>query len=315
MTDSAEFTTAVESLRNRLRLHCYRMLGSASDSDDMVQETLLRAWKARESLADPARMRPWLFRIATNACLDELAKRPRRLLASDLGPATPGDRFPPAPHSDEIPWLEPMPDAWLGGMQDDPAARYTLRESVALAFVAALQVLSPAQRAVLLLRDVAGFTAEETAAALEQSVAATNSSLHRARAAIEQTAGTDPAAFAQRPADGVVARYVRAIAEHDLETMLALLHDDIHTTMPPSPTWVAGRADNELFYRRMFASWAAGDTRVVPIGVNGSLGFEFHRGGELRAIESIETRGDKLYRMHHFMQPAVVALFRGARGA
>jgi RNA polymerase sigma-70 factor, ECF subfamily len=129
MTDSPDFTTAVERLRGPLRLHCYRMLGSASDSDDMVQETLLRAWRARESLADPARIQPWLFRIATNACLDELAKRPRRLLASDVGPPSPGDRYPPSPHTDEIPWLEPMPDAWLESAQDDPAATRCARAS------------------------------------------------------------------------------------------------------------------------------------------------------------------------------------------
>src|SRR6185503_6039640 len=128
------FTAAVEPLRGALRLHCYRMLGSSHDSDDMVQETLLRAWRARDTLEDPARLKPWLFRIATNACLDELAKRPRRLLASDVGPSSPGDRFPPSPHTDEIPWLEPMPDGWLANAHDDPAARYTLRESVALAF-------------------------------------------------------------------------------------------------------------------------------------------------------------------------------------
>lgn len=309
MIDSPDFTLAVERLRGSLRLHCYRMLGSASDSDDMVQETLLRAWRSRESLADPERIRPWLFRIATNACLDELVKQPRRLLASDVGPSSAGDRYPPSPPSDEIPWLEPMPEAWLGTTPDDPAARYTLRESVALAFVAALQVLNPAQRAVLLLRDVAGFTAEETAAALDQTLSATNSSLHRARATIEEAAGADPAAYTQPPAAHVVASYVRAIAERDIDAMLALLHDDIHTTMPPSPTWIAGRADNELFYRRMFTGWNPGDTRVVPIGVNGTLGFEFHRGGVLRAIEAIETRHDKLYRMHHFMQPALIALF------
>src|SRR5262245_20338188 len=175
MTDHTEFTAAVESLRPVLRLHCYRMLGSSHDSDDLVQETLLRAWRKRDTLADPARVKPWLFRIATNACLDELAQRPRRALAADLHPPVPGDTFPPAPPTDDAPWLEPMPDTWLVGCATDPAARYTLRESVALAFVAALQVLSPAQRATLLLRDVAGLSAEEAADALDQSLSATNS--------------------------------------------------------------------------------------------------------------------------------------------
>ena len=297
-----DFASAVEPLRRALRVHCYRMLGTAHDSDDLVQETLLRAWRARESLADPARLRPWLFRIATNACLDELARRPRSVLASDVGAPSPAGH-PPAAPADEIPWLEPMPDAWLPH-DHDPAARYALRESVALAFVAALQVLSPAQRAVLLLRDVVGFSAEETAAALDQTVAATNSSLHRARRAIE-----DVEPGPSDIDDAVVARYVRAIAEQDVDAMLALLHEDIHTTMPPSPTWIAGRFENERFYRRMFAGWSPGEVRVVPIGVNGGLGFEFHRGGELRAIEAVEVRAGRIYRMHHFMQPAVVAVF------
>src|SRR5690606_22568153 len=143
----------VEPHRPSLRLHCYRMLGSSHDCDDMVQETLLRAWRARASLSDPSRAGAWLHRMATNVCLDELARRPRRALAMDL--SDPAD--PTAPHAapiEDAAWLEPMPDAWLAGARSNPAARYAVRESVALAFVAALQVLSPTQRAILLLRDV-----------------------------------------------------------------------------------------------------------------------------------------------------------------
>src|SRR5215475_13294157 len=184
-----EFSAAIAPLRAGLRLHCYRMLGSSHDSDDMVQETLLRAWRARDSLADPARVKPWLYRIATNACLDELARRSRRGLVSDVVPPVRGDSYPPAPPPEDAAWLEPMPDRWLTGAAADPEARYTLRESVALAFVAALQVLVPAQRATLLLRDVVGLRAEEAAEALDQSVSAANSALHRARAAVEDKVG------------------------------------------------------------------------------------------------------------------------------
>src|SRR5262245_33345279 len=140
MTAATDFATAIESLRPGLRLHCYRMLGSSHDSDDMVQEALLRAWRARGSLADPGRVKPWLYRIATNACVAELARRSRRALASDLGPNVPGSTYPPAPPIEDAAWLEPMPDHWLASCDRDPQARYTLRESVALAFVAALQV-------------------------------------------------------------------------------------------------------------------------------------------------------------------------------
>jgi RNA polymerase sigma-70 factor, ECF subfamily len=315
MTDLKAFAAALEPLRLGLRLHCYRMLGSSHDSDDMVQETMLRAWGARDALEDPSRIKPWLYRIATNACIDELARRSRRAMAPALGPASPGDAFPPAAPIDDAAWLEPMPDAWLAGCEQDPEARYLLRESVALAFVAALQVLSPAQRAMLLLRDVVGLSADEAARALDQSVSAANSALHRARAAIDhQVARRDPGAFAAAPADEpVLARYVRALEAHDIDEMIALIHDDMHTTMPPSPTWLAGYADNAAFYRRMFARWGDEAIRAAAIGVNGGLGVAFQRGGAVRAIEAIEVRDGKLLRMHHFMQPQVIALFTSSR--
>jgi RNA polymerase sigma-70 factor (ECF subfamily) len=307
--DDATFSAAVEPLRGALRVHCYRMLGSSHDSDDMVQETLLRAWRARGALEDPARVRPWLYRIATNACLDELKARPRRVLASALNPPS-APVLPAAEPLDEALWLEPMPDAWLVA-EADPAARYTLRESVALAFIAALQVLTPTQRAALLLRDVVGLSAEEAAETLGQSVSATNSVLHRARATIdERVARRDPAGFADATADAAVLEaYVRAIAASDVEAMIALMHDDIHTTMPPSPTWIAGRAANEAFYRAMFARWRPGDATVTPLGANGQPGFAFARGGKVLAIEVVELQDGRILRMHHFMQPALLPLF------
>lgn len=306
------FAATVAPMRGALRLHCYRMLGSSHDSEDMVQEALMRAWRARDTLEDPTRLVPWLYRIATNACLDELERRPRRVLASELRPAA----DPAVPYADpleEALWLEPMPDAWMAGTLPDPAARYQLRESVALAFVAALQVLTPPQRAALLLRDVVGMSANETAAALGQSVSATNSALHRARTMIdERVARRDPASFEPTDADAAVLdAYVRAIADCDIEAMVSLLHDDIHTTMPPSPTWVAGRADNEVFYRVMFARWQVGRVAVTPLGANGQPGFAFHRDGIVRAIEVVEVLDGAILRMHHFMQPALLPLFGG----
>jgi RNA polymerase sigma-70 factor (ECF subfamily) len=311
----ASFSGAVEPLRGALRLHCYRMLGSSHDSDDMVQETMLRAWRARDTLDNPARLRPWLYRIATNACLDELAKRPRRVLASDLRPASDPAAAAEGP-LDEALWLEPMPDAWLAGAESDPDARYGLRESVALAFIAALHVLTPAQRAILLLRDVVGMSADEAAVALDQSVSAVNSALHRARTTIdERVARREPESYIATPEDSVaLAAYVRAIAECDVEAMIRLMHDDIHTTMPPSPTWIAGRAANEIFYRAMFAKWRVGDVSVTALGANGQNGFAFHRGGQVRAIEVVELCDGLIARMHHFMQPELVRLF-GSCGA
>ena len=306
--NDTELSPVLEPLRGALRLHCYRMLGSASDSDDMVQETMLRAWRARDSLVDPTRVKGWLFRIATNVCLDELAKRSRtRALASALGRASPGDIHPPAAALEDAAWLEPMPDTWLVAQTSDPAARYTLRESVALAFVAALQVLSPAQRAALLLRDVVGLTAEEAAEALDQSVSATNSVLHRARVAIEERVA--PSRELSADDQRVIAKYVHALASHDIAAMIALVHEDLHTTMPPSPTWIAGYADNVAFYRRMFARWGDQQIRAIEIGVNGGFGCAFYRGGVLRAVEAIEVADGKIHRVHHFMQPAVIAQF------
>jgi RNA polymerase sigma-70 factor (ECF subfamily) len=159
-------------------------------------------------------------------------------------------------------------------------------------------------------------------------VSAANSALHRARAAIEhKVARRDPAAFAGAVGgaaagaaagaaidEAVIARYVRALEDHDIAAMIELVHDDMHTTMPPSPTWIAGYAENVEFYRRMFARWDGVAIRAAPIGVNGGPGVAFHRDGELRAIEAIEVRDGKLLRMHHFMQPAVIAAFaRAAR--
>lgn len=185
------FEALVEPHRATLRLHCYRMLGSSHDSDDMVQETFVRAFRAQHTLEDPATARAWLHRIATNVCIDELAKRPRRARGPELGP--PADpEAPLAARTPDAEWLEPAPSAWLSGVtpeEGSPAAQYTMKESVALAFVAALQVLTPPQRAVLLLRDVVGLSAAETAEALACSVSSANSTLHRARVAIEERVG------------------------------------------------------------------------------------------------------------------------------
>jgi RNA polymerase sigma-70 factor (ECF subfamily) len=313
MPTPAETFAAAEPLRGALRLHCYRMLGSSHDSDDMVQETMLRAWRARDTLVEPARLKPWLYRIATNVCLDELARRPRRVLASDHGPpADPGART--ADPIEEAVWLEPMPDTWLGDVAADPGATYALRESVALAFVAALQVLPAAQRAALLLRDVVGLSADETAEALAQSVPATESALRRARVTVEEkVARRDPASFVPSPADEeVLARYLRALVAHDIDAMIALMHDDLETTMPPSPTWIAGRAANAIFYTNMFRSFAGQDIQLRPTGANGRPAFTFHRGGVFRAVEVVEVRDGLVARVHHFMEPALLPLFAPA---
>src|SRR5690606_23131929 len=196
------------------------------DADDMVQETLTRAFRSQSTLEDPSLVRPWLYRIATNVCLDELAKRPRRARGPELGPPHAPD-VPPPERTPETEWLGPLPSAWL--VAQGPAAQYRAKDSGALAFVAALQVLTPPQRAVLLLRDVVGLTAEETATTLESSVSAVNSALHRARTALEARVGPRArwSPDAAEPVDrALLQRYLSAWESGDLEAVVALLHEE-----------------------------------------------------------------------------------------
>jgi RNA polymerase sigma-70 factor (ECF subfamily) len=317
-SDDALFLRSIEPLRGAIRLHCYRMLGSSHDGDDVVQETLLRAWRAKDSLDDPARLKPWLYRIATNVCLDELKRRPKRLFPSDAFPPTENAR-PPLPRLEEPIWLEPMPDTWLEGLDErDPQARYALKESVALAFVAALQCLSPVQRATLLLRDVVGLSAAETATALEASLEAVNSALFRARAALGgKLGGSEPADIAahNRVDEQILERYVRAFETADLDALVALFHQDMRTTMPPAPTWIAGRTANERFYRLMFGALAPGEFRHLRIGANGQPALAFYRSPApgapqvLAAIQLVTTRDGGLAAVDHFMLAEVYPLF------
>ena len=229
----------------------------------------------------PARLKPWLYRIATNACLDELARRPRRVLASDLGPAEVAvgvaagrfDRRGPSGSSRcRTPGWAPGTTirrratrcARASRSRSSPRCRCCRRRSARPCSCATWSGCRPTRRPV----------------ALDQSVSATNSALHRARVAIEERVrAAIPASFAPTPTDeAALARYVRALADADVEAMIAIMHDDIQTTMPPSPTWLAGRAENESFYRRMFAAWTPGQVRAQPLGANGQPGFAFYRG-------------------------------------
>ncbi|MDP9003088.1 MAG: RNA polymerase subunit sigma-70 [Myxococcota bacterium] len=313
-----DFLRSVEPLRPAIRLHCYRMLGSSHDGDDVVQETLLRAWRAKDSLGDPERLRSWLYRIATNVCLDELKRRPRRLLASNASPPS-EDARPPFPRVEEPVWLEPMPDAWLADAEPaDPHARYALKESVALAFVAVLQCLSALQRATLLLRDVVGLSAQETAEALGIGVVAANSALFRARAAVEEKlGGCDSSAVARHNEvdETLLAQYVRAFEEANLDAIVALFHDELRTTMPPVPLWIAGRAANDRFYRRMFGNLLPGQYRHLRVDANGAPALAFYRPAStgalhtLAAIQLVTTRDGAVVGIDHFMMPEVLPLF------
>ncbi len=312
------FSELLQRHGNELRLHCYRLLGSSHDSDDMLQETLARAWRAKATLQHAENGRAWLYRIATNVCLDELGRRKKRLLASEAGPAA-VEPNPVIGPGDRETCLEPCPDMWLEGVPGDPGARYEQREAVALAFVAALQHLTPTQRATLLLRDVVGFSAEETSKTLELGLEATNSALFRARAAVEsKIAGKEPAAFASaslRDVDSLLERYLRAWNEFDLDAFVALLHDEVVTTMPPAPTWIARRPANVAFYRPMFAAQRRSSLRAVPIAANGERAFAFYRSTSpeepfrLRAIHLVAVRDTRIARIDHFMLPELHRVF------
>jgi RNA polymerase sigma-70 factor (ECF subfamily) len=313
------FEALVEPHRATLRLHCYRMLGSSHDSDDMVQETFVRAFRARHTLEDPATARAWLHRIATNVCIDELAKRPRRARGPELGPPADPD-VPPAPPNPDAEWLEPAPSAWLSGTtpeEGSPASQYTIKESVALAFVAALQVLTPPQRAVLLLRDVVGLSAAETAEALACSVSSANSTLHRARVALEERVGprADWSPEVEAVDRELLERYVRTWENGDLDAIIALLHDDVTLSMPPSPTWIAGRSDVAHFFtKRMHQAVREKRFRAVLVGASGRTGAGFYRIGDdgqgaFLALQALETKEGRIRVIDHFTSASAHAAF------
>src|SRR5262245_50408548 len=263
-----EFELAVGPFRGELLVHCYRMLGSVHDAQDLVQETLARAWRAFDRY-DPNRasLRTWLYRIATNACLNALQARKRRPLPSGVGQPfdDPDAAFVPAL---DVPWLEPFPDALLT-RTDDPGERAVERARLRLAMVAALQLLSARQRAVLILREVLDVPAAEVATVLDTTTAAVNSALQRARARLD-AAGLDLDTVSE-PADAqraVVDRYVAAFEQADVAGLTELLADDVVLEMPPMMNWYIGPARYAGFIARVFATRGT-DWQMVPVVANG----------------------------------------------
>jgi RNA polymerase sigma-70 factor (ECF subfamily) len=313
----------MELYRAPLRLHCYRMLGSSHDSDDMVQETFVRALRSLHTLSERAALRGWLYRIASNVCLDELRRRStRRARGPELGPPNHPDEPQPAATPDDA-WLEPIPSAWLPASvsEMDPAAHYTLKESVALAFVAALQVLTPAQRAVLLLRDVVGLSAQETAQALACSLSAANSSLQRARAALEERVGARASWSPEQaePVDRVLLeRYMRAWETGDLDAVIALLHAEVTISMPPIPIWFSGRdAVARFFTHRVHKTLAARPFRTRWVAVSGNPAVAFYRvhdDGQAHffAFQTFELKDGRIAVIDHFSANSGHAAFFAA---
>lgn len=274
------FRRLVELHQADLRAHCYRMLGSLHDAEDALQETFLRAWRALGRFEGRSSTGTWLYRIATNACLDAIARRPKRVLPVDYGPPTARQGDPGEPLVESV-WIEPYPDDALG-LADGyagPEARYERREAVELAFVAALQHLPARQRAVLILREVLGFSAREVAETLETTVASVNSALQRARAAVDgrlpersQQATLRELGDAQIRA--LVERYVDAWANGDVEALRALLAADATFSMPPWAEWWRGREAIAGFAKSAVEFCA--ESRTLPARANGQVGIAYY---------------------------------------
>jgi RNA polymerase sigma-70 factor (ECF subfamily) len=279
--DEQAYSRLVEPYRGELHAQCYRMLGSVHDAEDAMQEAMLRAWRGMSRFEGRSSLRSWLYTIATNTCLNAIAKRPKRVLPIDYGPAADPHETPGRPVVESV-WVEPYPDEIIG-IEDGyaaPDARYEQREAVELAFVAALQHLPPNQRAVLILREVLGFSAKEVADALETSVASVNSALQRARAAVdervpEQSQQETLRTLGDDEVRELVDRYVDAWERNDVEAFTAMLAEDASFAMPPLATWFTTREGIRIWAR---SSSMTGDWKwkAVVTRANGQPALAFY---------------------------------------
>ncbi len=300
---------AAQAYRGELLAHCYRMLGSLHDAEDLVQETLLRAWRSEY---DPAKasLRTWLYRIATNACLTALTDRSRRWLPTGLsGPSWEPDIEKLSKSPDDFPWLSPFPDRLL-----DPAAVAESRDSIRLAFVAALQYLPPRQRAVIILREVLALSAVEVASWLDMSVASVNSALQRARATLADVSPS-PDGVAELSEDAqraLLSKYVAAFDAMDVEALKRTLREDALLQMPPFPAWFLGRDAVAEFHVSLFAR--GGSIRFVPTRSNGQLAFGIYLRRDagtfvFRHIQVLTVFADGIARIDAFQAKGLAEAF------
>jgi RNA polymerase sigma-70 factor, ECF subfamily len=310
VTRSRELDSRLEQHRVELTSYCYRMLGSPFDAEDAVQETLVRAWRAFDRFEGRSALRSWLYRIATNVCLDMLNGRERRARPMDLGAA----RAPEAANLNTLPettWIQPIPDG-LVAPEGDPAELAVARETIRLAFVAALQQLPPRQRAVLILCEVLRWRATEVAELLETSVASVNSALQRARAtlAASDLSAGDPAPPLDEADRALLARYVEAFEQYDIEALTSLIREDATQSMPPYDLWLQGRDD-------IFAWWlgpgiGCRGSRVIPTAAaNASPAFGQYKpspngGYDPWALQVIELSGSRIVELTFFLDTAAL---------
>ncbi len=325
LTDPREesaFAALLERHRRELQVHCYRMLGSFEDSEDLVQETFLRAWRKRASFTprEGSSFRAWLYRIATNACLDVLRSRPRRILPPEVAAAA-DPAAPPSPPAD-LPWLQPYPDRLLEPIapaDDEPGAVVVARETIELAFIAAIQHLPPRQRAVLILRDVLGWSAKDAASLLEASVASVNSALQRARATLRDRLGERRTEWApsSEPSEEereLLRRYLEAHERADADALAELLREDARLTMPPHPTWYAGREAILIAMGQGFDP-EFGQLRAVAAAANTqpAAAHYLRRPGESEyrplALDVLRIEGGQVAEITSFVSPGLFPAF------
>ena len=325
--DPQQFGEQTEPFRRELQVHCYRILGSLHEAEDMVQETMLRAWKRLDTYEGRASFRSWLYKIATNACLDFLdSKRSRRLLPFHNLPASdPSSAIQPP--ASELTWLEPFPDEWLGDESAlNPETRYTESESISLAFLTALQTLPPRQRAVLILRDVLDFSAAETANILILTVSSVNSALHRARVTLSNRYQRNASENLITPpldekTQQLLDHFVQAWESADVAGLVALLKEDVSFAMPPSPSWYQGPTAIGIFVAAtvfaddgMFSGKAKGRWRLLRTKANASPAFALYQRTEPNQYQAfgillLEVNDNKLLQLVSFIDPTLPTRF------
>jgi RNA polymerase sigma-70 factor (ECF subfamily) len=295
------FEERLDAHRVELTAYCYRMLACAAEAEDAVQETFVRAWRNADRFDESrARLRTWLYRIATNVCLDMTRSVQRRALAMDLAPAG-GSLGAPL---DAGAFVRPIPDRLVLPADGDPAELAAQRETIRLAFVAALQALPPRQRAVLILREVLCWSAEETAALLDSSPAAVNSALQRARATMSERRRTGGSGEID---EDLLDRYVKAFTAYDVDGLVALLHQDATMSMPPFAWWLSGR--EAIRAALLGAGGACSDDRLVRTAANGSAAFAQYREGKAFALDVLDFRDGLIAATTTYLDPSLFALF------
>lgn len=319
--DRDAFAAASARYRRELEVHCYRMVGSIEDAEDLVQETLLRAWRRRETFRGDSTFRAWLYGIATNACLDALDRRARRLLPPDVAP--PADPLAAPPPASEMGWMEPYPDRLLDEIVDTgetPDETIVGRETIELAFLVAIQHLPPRQRAVLILRDVLGWSARETAAVVDMTVIAGNSALQRARETLARHlperrldwARPEPSADDERT---LLERYMQAWERTDVDGIVELLREDARFAMPPTPAWYEGRDAIRTFLATLPLRPGAARHLHVPTRANRQPAFAVFLAGEGGAaprpfaVEVFRIADGLIAEIDVFLQPELVERF------